>query len=63
MTLNPHIQAKAQEEIDRVIGMERLPDFSDRKDLPYVEAVYRETMRWYVAISRSRLVVTTNRFD
>ncbi|KAE9394679.1 cytochrome P450 [Gymnopus androsaceus JB14] len=47
MTLNPHIQTKAQEEIDRVIGTNRLPDFSDREKLPYVEAVYRETMRWY----------------
>ncbi|KAE9396710.1 cytochrome P450 [Gymnopus androsaceus JB14] len=47
MTLNPNIQAKAQEEIDRVIGAERLPEFSDRENLPYVEAVYRETMRWY----------------
>ena len=47
MTLNPNVQAKAQEEIERVIGAERLPEFSDRESLPYVEAVYRETMRWY----------------
>jgi cytochrome P450 len=50
MTLNPLAQAKAQEEIDRVIGMKRLPDFIDRKDLPYVEAVYRETARWYPTV-------------
>jgi len=37
---------QAQEEIDRVVGDSRLPDFSDRKMLPYIEGVYRETLRW-----------------
>ncbi|KAF8442321.1 cytochrome P450 [Boletus edulis BED1] len=46
MVLHPEIQAKAREEIDRVVGTHRLPDFGDRPDLPYVEAVYRETLRW-----------------
>ncbi|KAG0706787.1 cytochrome P450 [Suillus ampliporus] len=46
MVLHPEVQIKAQEEIDRVVGNSRLPDFSDREMLPYVEAVYLETLRW-----------------
>ena len=42
---NPHVQRKAQEEIDRVVGNGRLPDLNDRPDLPYIEAVYRESLR------------------
>lgn len=42
---NPHVQRKAQEEIVRVIGHNRLPVLTDRPDLPYIEAIYRETFR------------------
>ena len=47
MVLNPEIQAKAQAEIDRVIGKDRLPDFDDRPALPFVDAILRETLRWH----------------
>ncbi|KAF7374534.1 O-methylsterigmatocystin oxidoreductase [Mycena sanguinolenta] len=40
------IQKKAQTEIDTVIGTDRLPKFEDRPSLPFVEALYREVMRW-----------------
>ncbi|KAF9238500.1 cytochrome P450 [Melanogaster broomeanus] len=46
MVLNPDVQTKAQEEIDRVVGNERLPNFDDRPALPYIEGVYLETLRW-----------------
>jgi hypothetical protein len=46
MLLNPEIQAKAQKEIDTVVGRGRLPDFTDRDALPYVECVIQETMRY-----------------
>ncbi|KAF7346265.1 O-methylsterigmatocystin oxidoreductase [Mycena sanguinolenta] len=46
MALYPEIQKKAQTEIDAVIGTLRLPEFEDRPSLPFVEAVYREVMRW-----------------
>ncbi|KIK93481.1 hypothetical protein PAXRUDRAFT_828946 [Paxillus rubicundulus Ve08.2h10] len=46
MVLEPNVQTKAQEEIDRVVGSERLPNFDDRPNLPYVEGVYLETLRW-----------------
>ncbi|KAG6827831.1 hypothetical protein H0H92_010318 [Tricholoma furcatifolium] len=46
MVVNLEVQRKAQEEIDTVVGKNRLPNFSDRPSMPYVEAVYREVMRW-----------------
>jgi cytochrome P450 len=45
MSLHPEVQRKAQEEIDRVIGHDRLPSTQDRKDLPYVEAIMKEVIR------------------
>ena len=46
MMLHPEAQSKAQEEIDRVIGLERLPDFNDRDALPFVECAIKETQRY-----------------
>ncbi|CAE6484159.1 unnamed protein product [Rhizoctonia solani] len=42
----PETQEKAQQEIDKVIGKDRLPNFTDRASLPYVEALYKEVIRW-----------------
>jgi cytochrome P450 len=50
MALYPHVQMKAQAEIDSILGRGQLPGFDDRSRLPYVEAVYREVMRWHPAI-------------
>ncbi|KAG6809378.1 hypothetical protein H0H92_000479 [Tricholoma furcatifolium] len=44
--LYPEVQVKAQEELDRVLGHSRLPDFSDRIDLPYISAIVKEVLRW-----------------
>ncbi|KAJ3515017.1 hypothetical protein NLJ89_g2017 [Agrocybe chaxingu] len=46
MPISPDVQQKAQSEIDRVVGTNRLPDFTDRRSLPYIEAIYREVMRF-----------------
>lgn len=46
MTLRPDIQAKAKEELDRVVGTHRLPTFSDRDQLPYLEGLIQEVHRW-----------------
>lgn len=43
-------QKKAQEEIDRVVGTDRLPQFSDREQLPYLEALLTECMRLHTAV-------------
>ncbi|OCH86919.1 cytochrome P450 [Obba rivulosa] len=50
MALNPDKQKLAQAEIDAVVGDGRLPNLEDRKDLPYVNAVRKETMRWLPAV-------------
>ena len=46
MILNPDVYKKAQAEIDRVIGEERLLDFDDREKLPYVDCVLTEVLRY-----------------
>ena len=46
MITHPEVQRKAREEIDRVIGNDRLPLFADQVDLPYVEAIVKEVIRW-----------------
>ena len=46
MALNPHVVKKAREELDRVLGGDRLPDFSDRENLPYISAIIKEVLRW-----------------
>jgi len=45
MSLHPEVQRKAQEEIDRVLGHDRLPSAQDKKDLPYVNAIMKEVVR------------------
>ncbi|GJE97080.1 hypothetical protein PsYK624_132900 [Phanerochaete sordida] len=45
MLLNPDVQRKGQEEIDKVVGEGRLPDFTDRDSLPYVDCIVKEVMR------------------
>ncbi|KDR68481.1 hypothetical protein GALMADRAFT_231148 [Galerina marginata CBS 339.88] len=46
MTISPNVQKKAQLEIDSIVGCDRLVDYCDRNSLPYVEAIYREVLRW-----------------
>ncbi|KAF8576044.1 cytochrome P450 [Ramaria rubella] len=47
MVLHPEIQRKAQEEIERAVGKQRLPRLSDRASLPYVESIAQECLRWH----------------
>lgn len=58
MTLYPDVQAKAQEEVDRVTGSIRLPTFSDRANMPYVNALVKEILRWNPAVPLGELIVT-----
>lgn len=53
MSLHPEIQRKAQEEIDRQVGMTRLPAMSDRPKLPYIEALLQEILRWHPIVPLS----------
>uniref|UniRef100_A0A0W0F7G7 Cytochrome p450 n=1 Tax=Moniliophthora roreri TaxID=221103 RepID=A0A0W0F7G7_MONRR len=50
MAKNPKCQERAWREIDDVVGRHRLPTFEDRKSMPYLEAIYREVMRWHPAV-------------
>ncbi|KAH7341217.1 cytochrome P450 [Pyrenochaeta sp. MPI-SDFR-AT-0127] len=45
MVLHPQWLLKAQEELDRVVGSERLPTFEDMADLPMIRAIVKETAR------------------
>ncbi|KAI0189210.1 putative cytochrome P450 oxidoreductase [Xylaria flabelliformis] len=60
MILFPEVQRKAQEEIDRVIGNSRLPTYSDREDLPYINAVLTEAWRWHTVVPMALPHVTTS---
>ena len=46
MMNNPEIQRKAQAEIDRVVGSDRLPTFEDRSHLPFITCIVWECLRW-----------------
>ncbi|KAF1843736.1 cytochrome P450 [Cucurbitaria berberidis CBS 394.84] len=46
MVLFQNAQKKAQEELDRVVGGERLPTWEDEENLPYVRGVIKEVLRW-----------------
>ena len=49
MALYPEVQKRAQQELDAVVGTERLPDFADRPSLPYINAIVKESLRWHPA--------------
>jgi len=46
LVLSPHVQERAQAELDRIVGRDQLPTFDDRPRLPYIEAICRELIRW-----------------
>ncbi|KAF5384030.1 hypothetical protein D9757_006947 [Collybiopsis confluens] len=45
MAMYPEVQARAQAELDRVVGRDRLPSFDDIDDLPYIRAMVKEVLR------------------
>ena len=46
MSLHQDIQRKVQAELDSVVGPDRLPTHEDRRALPYVNAIVKESLRW-----------------
>jgi cytochrome P450 len=46
MLLYPEIQRKAQDELDKVVGSERMPTMDDEQSLQYIRACMKETLRW-----------------
>lgn len=45
LLLFPEVQAEAHKELDAVCG-DRLPQFEDADDLPYIKALTKEALRW-----------------
>ena len=43
----PDSMRKVKEELDRVIGRSRMPEFPDRESLHYINALISEVLRWY----------------
>ncbi|KAH6891595.1 cytochrome P450 [Coprinopsis sp. MPI-PUGE-AT-0042] len=50
LTMYPDVQRKAQEQVDSVVGQDRLPVFSDFEKLPYLQAVIKEAGRWHAVV-------------
>ncbi|KAK5128967.1 hypothetical protein LTR85_000300 [Meristemomyces frigidus] len=46
MLLYPDVQRKAHEELDRVIGSDRMPTMDDEPSLQYIRGCVKETLRW-----------------
>ena len=46
MVAHQDVQEKAQAEIDAVVGKDRLPTMDDRPSLPYLDAIFREILRY-----------------
>ncbi|KAN0139662.1 Cytochrome P450 monooxygenase [Lactarius tabidus] len=46
MVAHPEVQRRAQAELDTVVGRSRIPTFSDVPNLPYIQAMVKETLRW-----------------
>lgn len=58
MLLYPDIQKKARDELDSVIGRDRLPTAEDRPSLPYVDAVCKEVLRWHPVLPAGKSSVS-----
>lgn len=50
MAKYPEVAKRAQEEIDAVVGTDRLPGFADRENLPYANALVKEVLRWNTVV-------------
>ncbi|XP_061937436.1 methyl farnesoate epoxidase [Apis cerana] len=51
LVLFPHVQKKAHEEIDRVIGRNKLPTAEDKAKMTYMNAIVLESLRMFVGRS------------
>ncbi|RDW60579.1 putative o-methylsterigmatocystin oxidoreductase [Coleophoma cylindrospora] len=45
MMCNPEVQKRAQAEVDAIIGNDRLPEFEDLENLPYLNYIKQEVFR------------------
>ena len=52
----PEVQGRAQRELEEVVGRDRVPTFNDRPNLPYIEAIVREALRYRPMVPLGRPV-------
>lgn len=45
LATHPWVQKRAQGELDRVCGVERMPTWSDFSELPYINCILKEGLR------------------
>jgi cytochrome P450 len=45
--LHPDVQQRVHEELGRVIGEERMPTLEDLSSLVYLQAAWKECLRWH----------------
>ncbi|KAG6850397.1 hypothetical protein H0H93_013952, partial [Arthromyces matolae] len=55
MVRHPEVFLRAREEIDRVTGASRLPNYGDRGSLPYLDCVLKEVLRLFITGSPARI--------
>ena len=53
MITHPEAQTRAQDELDLVVGRFRPPTFADAPNLPYIQAMVKESLRWRPALPLS----------
>ncbi|KAH9055398.1 cytochrome P450 [Lactarius vividus] len=46
MVAHPEVQRRAQDELDTVVGRSRVPTLLDASNLPYIQAITTEVLRW-----------------
>ena len=64
LVAHPEVQAKAQREIDEVVGAERMPTLDDFAKLPYLRAVVSEvrSLGWIILEAFANIAAQTHRF-
>ncbi|KAH8824090.1 cytochrome P450 [Flagelloscypha sp. PMI_526] len=60
MGKHPDIQSEAQQELDKIVGRERMPDFSDFDALPFIRATVIELLRWIPVVPMGLAHCTTS---
>ncbi len=55
MLKNPELQVRARKELDAVVGRDRIPNFEDKDNLPFMNAIFMEAMRWRPVLPLGRI--------
>ncbi|XP_038061585.1 cytochrome P450 2F3-like [Patiria miniata] len=63
MIAYPEVQARVQEELDRVVGPNRMPQLSDEAALPYTQATILELQRFSTVAPLGAAHVSTDEFN